>query len=147
MFESSVFCHQICCHETVALLHKECCEAVLMSQCHLQQLLVWQQCDKERWSQFHHYQHLQAFFFNLCCLGQSSFLRTQYFTLTQYFHIEIEARCHLKIVTICLKFVSALLPVRELVRELPAVLCCACTNPPSRSLQCAYCMSCYIGHV
>lgn len=40
MFESSVFCHQICCHETVALLHKECCEAVLMSHCHLQQLLV-----------------------------------------------------------------------------------------------------------
>lgn len=40
MFESSVFRHQICCHETLALLCKECCEAVLMSQCHLQQLLA-----------------------------------------------------------------------------------------------------------
>lgn len=39
------------------------------------------------------------------------------------FHIEIETRCHLKIITIWPRFVSALPPVRKLVRELPSVLC------------------------
>lgn len=103
------------------------CEAVLMSQCHLQQLLVWQQRDKERWNQFNWYQHLGALFFLfILVLGSPIFLGPPcvwVFPWHSLFHIEIEARCHLRVIAIWLRFLPALTPVRELVREPPDVLC------------------------